>query len=524
LPNGTSRTRSAEVGRTAAIPLALFVLTVALRLVNGPHPIDDAYITFRYAQNLATGQGLVYNVGERVLGTSSILFAALLGGFGRLLGAQGIPDYAQILSALCDAVTALLIYTVGLRMGMGTWLSTLAGTLLALSPLSIRYVYGGMESSLTTLLVVGALASHLAGKDRLTPHLVGFAFLARPDTLAVAAAVAMSFLVTQRRLPVRQLLIPALWIALSMLGIWSFYGVPLPHAVIAKSLPVYQAPALTNALQFYYQFGGLFVGPAKPLAAQGIVIPPSPLLALVLLPMVAIQTVLFVAGSMQLYRHNRRWLAFSIYPALVVVTYSLLGLRGSVMAEWYLVALTPFYQLPLTSGISWGIDRLLPRARRAAVSSISVLLLISQVAGLNLGAEAGKGWLLPKGIWAERELLYKEMATSLKDRFKPTETVALAEIGAFGYYCGCRVLDTVGLVSPEALPYYPLPPQQSPGLNAVPARLIQDLRPEYVASLDIFIRETLLKDEWFSEHYEAIASRESLAFGSRKFLVFQRTR
>ena len=31
---------------------------------------DDAYITYRYARNLADGAGFVYNPGERVLGTT----------------------------------------------------------------------------------------------------------------------------------------------------------------------------------------------------------------------------------------------------------------------------------------------------------------------------------------------------------------------------------------------------------------------------------------------------------------------
>ena len=36
-----------------------------------PHTVDDAFITFRYAQNLVEGLGPVYNPGERVEGYSS---------------------------------------------------------------------------------------------------------------------------------------------------------------------------------------------------------------------------------------------------------------------------------------------------------------------------------------------------------------------------------------------------------------------------------------------------------------------
>ena len=39
---------------------------------------EDAFISFRYSQNLADGHGLVFNVGERVWGYSNFLWTVLL--------------------------------------------------------------------------------------------------------------------------------------------------------------------------------------------------------------------------------------------------------------------------------------------------------------------------------------------------------------------------------------------------------------------------------------------------------------
>jgi len=36
--------------------------------------LDDAYISYRYAENLARGEGLVFNHGERVEGYSNLLY------------------------------------------------------------------------------------------------------------------------------------------------------------------------------------------------------------------------------------------------------------------------------------------------------------------------------------------------------------------------------------------------------------------------------------------------------------------
>ncbi len=57
------------------VPRLALVLTMALALrvhwMSFVAPHDDAYITFRYVENLFAGKGLVYNEGERVFGVST---------------------------------------------------------------------------------------------------------------------------------------------------------------------------------------------------------------------------------------------------------------------------------------------------------------------------------------------------------------------------------------------------------------------------------------------------------------------
>src|SRR5450432_1071822 len=70
-------------------PLILFVCAAILfadeiYYVNNTY--DDAFIFFRYAENLARGKGWVFSAGERVEAYTSFLWAALLG-LAALLGA-----------------------------------------------------------------------------------------------------------------------------------------------------------------------------------------------------------------------------------------------------------------------------------------------------------------------------------------------------------------------------------------------------------------------------------------------------
>ena len=56
----------------------LFLFLVSVFQIESEE-IDDAFISFRYAENFAQGKGLVFNSGERVEGYSNFLWVILLG-------------------------------------------------------------------------------------------------------------------------------------------------------------------------------------------------------------------------------------------------------------------------------------------------------------------------------------------------------------------------------------------------------------------------------------------------------------
>src|SRR5215210_5968342 len=96
-------TKSRALFTAAACAGLLFLIW--LRLHQPPNTVDDAYITFRYARNLATGVGFVYNAGERVLGTTTPAYAMLLAALSRLAGFYDYPRLALMVNALINALT-----------------------------------------------------------------------------------------------------------------------------------------------------------------------------------------------------------------------------------------------------------------------------------------------------------------------------------------------------------------------------------------------------------------------------------
>ena len=84
-----------------ALVLAVF-LFAAVRFLD--HTVDDAFISFRYAENLVAGNGLVFNPGERVEGYTNFLWVVLIAPF-LALGVD--PELAARVLGLLAAVGAL---------------------------------------------------------------------------------------------------------------------------------------------------------------------------------------------------------------------------------------------------------------------------------------------------------------------------------------------------------------------------------------------------------------------------------
>lgn len=157
---------------------------------------DDAFISFRYARNLADGHGLVFNPGgERVEGYTNFLWVVLLAG-GRLAGVE--PE---------TAATALsILATVGLWVvlagefvrrappGTPVWLVPLPLLGLAATRSFAVWSTSGLETRLFELWIVwGVLrllretGPHGTSGPPLSGLLFGLAALTRPEGLLLGA-------------------------------------------------------------------------------------------------------------------------------------------------------------------------------------------------------------------------------------------------------------------------------------------------------------------------------------------------
>ncbi|MFN7971558.1 MAG: hypothetical protein U0166_04295 [Acidobacteriota bacterium] len=200
---------------------------------------DDAYISFRYSDNLAAGRGLVFNEGERVEGYSNLLWTLLLAG-GRMCGVAPVLG-AQLLGALSGALTLLVVPSLARCLGATPAGALGASLALGLSATFSSWMLRGLEGPLfTLLLVLGTLAltRDVSGGRGLGMAIGSFGALGitRPEgPLFVVAATAV-LLLDARRDRKRQ------WLFLATSGVWAsqivfrlaYYGDYVPNSYRAK--------------------------------------------------------------------------------------------------------------------------------------------------------------------------------------------------------------------------------------------------------------------------------------------------
>lgn len=214
-----------------------------------PWTLDDAFITFRYAENLVAGHGPVYNPGERVEGYTTFLWMALLAGV-RLLGLEMILGAKLLGGAATLLCLGLLAWLHRLVPGTDPRVGGLACLLVGTSGIASRWALSGMEVPLVAalgLLLFGlrwrerALApggdTRLAAAQGLVAALL---VMTRPDAALVGGVVFVerAWALARGRGGGRALL-AYVALGLAVFGPWfawrwSWYGWPLPNTFYVK--------------------------------------------------------------------------------------------------------------------------------------------------------------------------------------------------------------------------------------------------------------------------------------------------
>ena len=184
--------------------LKLPAAALAIAAVAGVHArawqfiCDDAYISFRYARNLAEQGTLAFNLAapqELVEGYTNFLWVLVLAA-GQWLGLA--PEVAAPWLTVLAAFVGLALACMLLRALRGGW-PLVPALLLAVSPEFMVWAHGGLETSLAAALALAAMAAAAGGRWRTAGVVTALAGLTRPDALLPIGLFVATWLIVHGR-------------------------------------------------------------------------------------------------------------------------------------------------------------------------------------------------------------------------------------------------------------------------------------------------------------------------------------
>jgi len=134
--------------------LAVIVSVFVIHCLSLNFTQDDAFISYRYVENLIQGNGLVFNSGERVEGYTNFLWIIILSVFAKF--GLNIIAVSKILGVASGCATLVLLYQLSrMFFPKREWLSPLFPSFLLTASSAFAYwSISGLETSLFTAMVL----------------------------------------------------------------------------------------------------------------------------------------------------------------------------------------------------------------------------------------------------------------------------------------------------------------------------------------------------------------------------------
>ena len=440
---------------------------------------DDAYVTLRYAANLIKGWGFVFNAGERVMGTTSPLFALMLAAGGRVVGARHLEGLAVSLGILASLGTIYLCARIlsAAALPQGVQWTFLA--LLAFLPAFIANSVSGMETPVVLFLM--SLSLYLYTKNRLTAlSVVGVLLvLSRVDTGFWLLALGIDIVATTYRTRAWGALVRPSAVFCVGTGAWLafakiYFGSVVPQSIVGKAVShgAFQLPDWNYVLASLSAYV-----PAQRLGVLG-------------LPVVAAIFLFLAPSVVDLWRRHPRLRPviyfFSMYVGTFIVVRAPLFSWYSMPGKWafYLMGVYAarriLVQAAQLSRLSWKPDYVL------ALAGICVFGLALQMA-----------------VRSRQPSGFEALSDYLERNLTPASSVFLEHIGLVSYRTGSYIYDSMGLVTPETTRLRRL----------YGAEWLPKAAREYHADIVILYDSDLpavgsLTDDdaiWFQQHYAHVA-------------------
>lgn len=381
---------------------------------------DDAFITFRFSQNLILGQGFVYNLGDPVYGSSSPGFAILISLWLAITPSDPVIG-ALIFDVVSATLSLVIVWQILKDMDLPVFQRSCVSAVLIVSDRILARSLEGMETPLVITCMLAGYYYMSRGKPLAAGIATGLMLWLRIDSALWIPILAMLYLRDWRKV-VMFLIVTCLvylpWLIFAQI----YFDSIVPFTVIAKRV------AYVNPEPIHRRFILLLE------LVPSVTIIANPLVS-------RLGAVVFFIGvglGAWLHRHSRFGRTLIIFCVLQYL--ALVVLNMTVEQRYFtslIYALTILFALGLLS---------LSRDRRWSV----VILAVYLIAAVGFGSK--RAHILRDYQDYVYEGSLQQMGQWIHNNTSANSTIFLEPLGYVGYYAERHMLDEVGLITPIIVP------------------------------------------------------------------------
>lgn len=403
--------------------IILPAITIVVRLIIFmaiPQIYEDAFISFRYAENLASGNGFVFNLGEKVLGTTTPLFTLLLAVM-KFLGISCTIG-SLIINMISEGITTLIIYLIAKNVAPQKY-AFLPAILYCLSPSNISWSVSGMETAFYAMILAVAFYNLFRENYHLAVLFGAIACLIRIDGIGAMGIILLFIFFYRKKIDLKIMVLPAILLFSWELFSYFYFGSLIPNSLTAKFV-LYSE----NSPGFMVNLGVIldkFVFKGRYLSSA--------------------TSAIFLLGIVLALRRSRKYAPviiwfFCYYAALV---FSKTHIHG-----WYLIPPLFVYIAFIGIGAAFVFNKI-EKSFKIGIPKLIVGLVIIIFSLLPLRS---------KIIQLAREYRYERnvripIGIFLRNFASPDASVYLEPIGIIGYYSRKYIYDDSGIVSPTLIAF-----------------------------------------------------------------------
>ncbi len=390
--------------------LAAAVVIAAALALSWDYAQDDAYISYRYVANYLNGDGLVFNVGERVEGFTNfgwviwLLFWGVLG-----VNFLAVSKFTGLLFGL--GIVILTGVVARRSLPDQPWLAGLVALIVAVNPSLAYWAPAGLETAAFAFFTLLSIYCWRQRNNFLIWSLLIAVWL-RPEGALVAGLLVIIEMITERRINTFALRSALIALVLSLPYVAFkivYYGSLFPNPFYAKT--GFSIEQLQHGLDYIWLFLSHY-------ALWG---------AAFILPLVLWR---FLAQSLRVF-----WLFYALFTVYILL------IGGDVLeVHRFFIPLLPLNAILFVGSI---FVALRSQAGKTAVSvTVVAALLLAATSYIIPSRYVTTYYTTGQGLNNKMQFLARRLEQVDSTNF----TVAASTIGVFGYeLIGHDLIDLVGL-------------------------------------------------------------------------------